>query len=99
MSEPTGSPSKKPVRKKEEVTVDDLYRRLTQFEMWSYTPEALLETKKKTNENGRELASKNFTTIHEELRKAEPDVLRSLTRSLVANHWLICSHLKKSQSS
>lgn len=40
-------------QKNSRVTVDDLYRRSTQYQVWSYTSEGLQEAKQKTNEKGR----------------------------------------------
>lgn len=42
------------------VTIDDLYRRLTQFRLWSYTEELLGEAKAAANEQGRSHALRRF---------------------------------------
>jgi len=49
-----------PIRKKPQVTADDLYRRSTQYQLWSYTSESLREAKQKVNEKGREHAIEEF---------------------------------------
>lgn len=49
-----------PIRKKPQVTVDDLYRRSTQYQLWSYTSESLREAKQKVNEKGRQHAIEEF---------------------------------------
>lgn len=49
-----------PIRKKPQVTVDDLYRRSTQYKLWSYTSESLQEAKQKINEKGRQHAIEEF---------------------------------------
>ncbi|CAG85103.2 DEHA2B03388p [Debaryomyces hansenii CBS767] len=49
-----------PIRKKPQVTVDDLYRRSTQYQLWSFTSESLQEAKQKINEKGRQHAIEEF---------------------------------------
>lgn len=42
------------------VTSDDLYRRSSQYQLWSFTPEELTKVKRDTNEKGRLAANSKF---------------------------------------
>ncbi|CAK9438605.1 uncharacterized protein LODBEIA_P28290 [Lodderomyces beijingensis] len=82
--------SEEPSKKKQRVTGDDLYRRSTQFEVWSYTPDQLLQTKHRANAKGRQLAQLRFQrqyTLakqeHQELFASNQDQLNESIVSLL----------------
>lgn len=73
MPEPDAEPEKaKP--KKSYVSVDDLYRRSSQFQIWSYPELELEELKIQANEKGRQAALKRFDEARLELERENPDV-------------------------
>lgn len=59
------------------ITADDLYRRSTQFRVWSYTKDKLVETRENTNENGRALAIKKFNISFETFKKDNSEIFES----------------------
>lgn len=56
------------------VTADDLYRRSSQYQIWSYTPEELTATKTRSNEKGREAALEAFERARAKLEAERPEV-------------------------
>lgn len=65
----SASVEEEPKRKKPRVTVDDLYRRSSQFQLWSYTSNSLKEVKIEANEKGRTQGLKKFEDIKLKLSK------------------------------
>lgn len=59
------------VSKKRVITRDDLYRRSSQYRMWSYTREGLDEQKFKVNEKGKSHALKEFAAALEKIKQAD----------------------------
>lgn len=59
------------------ITADDLYRRSTQFRVWSYTKDKLAETRENTNENGRALAIKKFNMSYETFKAENSEIFES----------------------
>ncbi|KAK6457811.1 cyclin-like protein [Scheffersomyces xylosifermentans] len=66
-----------PEAKRKRISNDDLYRRSTQFEIWSYTAESLEAAKKKANAAGQIIATKRFNEAFAELKKASPEVFEN----------------------
>ncbi|RLV92140.1 Cyclin CCL1 [Spathaspora sp. JA1] len=66
-----------PVKKKHTISNDDLYRKSTQFELWSFTPEKLAEIKRKTNEQGRKSAQEKFDQAYSQAKLTNPTVFNS----------------------
>lgn len=56
------------------VSVDDLYRRSTQFKLWLYTPESLEDAKLLVNEKGRGSAISRFEEARAAAYNASPEV-------------------------
>lgn len=76
-NEPTSDSEdvKEPVEeKRQNVTVDDLYRRSSQYQMWSYTASELENVKIKANEGGRAHALRRFNEAKDALQKEKPEV-------------------------
>ena len=64
MSEPSKSPEvTEPPVKKPRITNDDLYRNSTQFELWSFTPDNLKDTKRHANEKGAKVSKENLILL------------------------------------
>lgn len=59
---------------KRNVTGDDLYRRLSQYQMWSFNTEELAKLKAQANEKGRLAALQRFEAVHAVLKAEKPDV-------------------------
>lgn len=59
--------SKKPV-----VSIDDLYRKSTQFQVWSFTKSGLEETQRKANERGIERARERLQVQFDKAKKENP---------------------------
>ncbi|EDK43407.1 hypothetical protein LELG_01585 [Lodderomyces elongisporus NRRL YB-4239] len=65
-----------PVRKKQRISADDLYRRSTQFEMWSFTPDQLAHAKITANTKGQNLASAKFQEAYKLAKLQNPQVFQ-----------------------
>lgn len=50
------------------VSINDLYRRSSQYKLWSYTEDTLEQLKQRTNENGRGYAIKKFNQAYESMK-------------------------------
>lgn len=59
------------VSKKRVISRDDLYRRSSQYRMWSYTREGLEEQKFKVNEKGKAHALKEFGVALEKIKQTD----------------------------
>lgn len=59
---------------KKYVSSDDLYRRSSQYHIWSYTDQELEELKMQTNEKGRQAALKKFEEARSTLEREKPEV-------------------------
>lgn len=69
-SEP--EPEEKPQKKS--VSVDDLYRRSSQYQLWSYTASELENAKLRANENGRGAALRRFEAARDTVQQEQPAV-------------------------
>ncbi|CAN3374045.1 hypothetical protein DIURU_001749 [Diutina rugosa] len=61
-----------PPTKARSVTGDDLYRRSSQYRLWSYTPESLAERKRHTHERGVRKVNDKFDEAHKRLCEQHP---------------------------
>lgn len=68
-------PPQKPVKKT--VTADELYRRSSQFNLWSFTEDSLLEIRRQANENGRAHAIEKFTASYHKLESENREVFET----------------------
>lgn len=71
--------------KKKYVSDDDLYRRSSQYQVWSYTEQELEELKMQTNENGRIAALKKFDEAAALLKQEKPEVFAAHGSELSAD--------------
>lgn len=62
------------VPKKKNITIDDLYRRSTQYRLWSFTREELQKIRQTTNQNGQKLALEKFQHTLNEIKQQKPEV-------------------------
>lgn len=73
------------------VTGDDLYRRLSQYRLWSYTPELLAERKRQTHERGVRKVNDKFDEAHKRLceqhRQAFADHGPQLSREALVEYF------------
>lgn len=74
--------------KKSQVTVDDLYRRSTQFTYWSYTQESLQETKREVNLKGRQHAKDKFNKAYIKLKSESKDNIEQFESELTSEKLL-----------
>ncbi|OBA22952.1 cyclin-like protein [Metschnikowia bicuspidata var. bicuspidata NRRL YB-4993] len=63
-----------PKPEKKSVSGDDLYRRSSQYQTWSFTSEELYLIKKQTNEKGRATALQLFESSRSSLEAEKPEV-------------------------
>lgn len=56
------------------VSVDDLYRRSSQFQLWSFTPSGLSAAKAAANARGSQAAISRFEAAVAELKSAKPEL-------------------------
>lgn len=56
------------IKEKKSVSNDDLYRRSTQYRLWSFLPNDLLDRQVLANEKGRESAKSSFDKVYKELQ-------------------------------
>lgn len=70
------------------VSVDDLYRRSTQFKLWLYTAESLEEAKLLVNEKGRGSAVSRFEDARNTVKNANPEVFSQYESELSGDKLL-----------
>ncbi|KAG7664228.1 uncharacterized protein J8A68_002242 [[Candida] subhashii] len=63
-----------PPKKKQRITNDDLYRKSTQFTLWSYTHDELESAKRRANAHGQRKAKQNFDQAYQQAKKDHPEV-------------------------
>ncbi|KAK6464832.1 cyclin-like protein [Scheffersomyces coipomensis] len=63
-----------PVPKRVTISNDDLYRRSTQFELWSFTQESLDKAKQKANKTGQLLAQERFNQAFNKSKSENPEL-------------------------
>lgn len=66
------------------VSADDLYRRSSQYQHWSFTPAALRAAKAAANAQGQRAAISRFETARTELKTAKPDLFEQHGAVLMA---------------
>ena len=71
-----------PEAKKKRISNDDLFRRSTQFEIWSYTQESLDKTKRAANAAGAKIATQKFNETFETIEKEQPEVFQTHNETL-----------------
>lgn len=59
------------IKKKQRVSTDDLYRRSSQFKLWSYTASQLGELRHQTNHNGQVEATHKFDQVYDTIKQQE----------------------------
>lgn len=73
------------------VTADDLYRRLSQYRLWSYTDESLAARKRRTRDRGIKRVNDKFDEAHKRLRDAHPEPFAEhgpqLTREVLVEYF------------
>lgn len=84
MTEPETKPEVAPTPPKKYVSADDLYRRSSQYQIWSYTEQELEEMKMKTNEKGRLEALSKFESARAVLESQQPLVFAAHGSELTA---------------
>lgn len=77
-----------PVRKKQVINNDDLYRRSTQYEHWSFTADTLQELRLKTNQQGRAKSEQLFNQALESSRNKTPEAFEKFALELCADKLL-----------
>lgn len=83
MSELSKSPeANEPPAKKPRISNDDLYRNSTQFELWSFTPNNLKETKRKANEKGAKISKEKFYAVYTKAKQENPEVFEKYPEEL-----------------
>ncbi|KAK6202622.1 cyclin-like protein [Scheffersomyces amazonensis] len=81
------------VPKKQYISNDDLYRRSSQFELWSFTQESLEAKKKQANEIGRRIAKQRFDEAYNKLKQENPTIFEIHKQELDANNLItLLSH-------
>ncbi|EGV65404.1 hypothetical protein PSN45_002429 [Yamadazyma tenuis] len=61
-------------RKSSRVSTDDLYRRSTQFKLWSFTKDELETIRKSSNEKGKTYANAKFDKVYERIKAEQTDI-------------------------
>lgn len=74
--------------KKKEVSIDDLYRRSSQFQLWSYTIEELDSVKRSTHEDGRIAAIERFNEVKATMSKEKPEAFQQYSDELTSEKLL-----------
>lgn len=64
-------------KKHSNVSIDDLYRRSTQYTLWSFTEDELRELKQRVNENGRKVAFQRFEEARKVLEAENPKIFQT----------------------
>ena len=77
-----------PIRKKQAISNDDLYRRSSQYEFWSFTAESLQELRQKTNQHGRDKSEQLFNHALESSKQKSPEVFEKYPLELCAESLL-----------
>lgn len=77
-----------PIRKKQAISSDDLYRRSSQYEFWSFTAESLQELRQKTNQHGRDKSEQLFNHALESSKQKSPEVFEKYPLELCAESLL-----------
>ncbi|ODV65812.1 cyclin-like protein [Hyphopichia burtonii NRRL Y-1933] len=80
--------TEEPVKTKPRVSTDDLYRRSSQYRMWSYTVESLKETKIQTNEGGRAQALKKYEEARSKAANENPELFEKQQNEFTADKML-----------
>ncbi|KAI5960324.1 uncharacterized protein KGF55_004616 [Candida pseudojiufengensis] len=80
---PTTSNDSTPTPKKQRISNDDLYRNSTQFELWSFTQEELLNAKKKVHEKGLATASENFDIAYKKAKNENPEIFAKYPQEFI----------------
>lgn len=62
------------IPKKKAISIDDLYRRSTQFRLWSFTTEELEKTRQTTNKKGQKQALEKFQNSLNDFKQQKPEV-------------------------
>ena len=84
-----------PIRKKPQVTVDDLYRRSTQYQLWSFTSESLQEAKQKINEKGRQHAIEEFNKALLKLKSGSKENVDKYQAELTSEKLLRSTYTRR----
>ncbi|SGZ54325.1 CIC11C00000000582 [Sungouiella intermedia] len=74
MTEPEVKSEEQDTPPKKYVSADELYRRSSQYRVWSYTEHELEELKMQTNEKGRLVALEKFQSARSALETEKPEV-------------------------
>ncbi|KAI3403862.2 hypothetical protein KGF56_003292 [Candida oxycetoniae] len=82
MAERSSRDGERRPKKKQRITGDDLYRRSTQYEVWSFTPEQLSQAKARSNEKGRALAKARFLEAFHTAKSTNPEVFENHPQDL-----------------
>ncbi|GEQ71670.1 hypothetical protein JCM33374_g5356 [Metschnikowia sp. JCM 33374] len=82
-SDKTPGPSDTPQKKY--VSGDDLYRRSSQYQTWSFSSKELHEQKKHANEKGRNAALKLFDTARSAMMTEKPDIFTAHGNQLTSD--------------
>lgn len=77
-----------PPKQKKQVSIDDLYRRSSQFQLWSFTNEELENVKRTTHEDGRVAAIERFEEVKKNMASEKPQAFEQFPDELTAEKLL-----------
>ncbi|CUM65992.1 uncharacterized protein PRCAT00003646001 [Priceomyces carsonii] len=75
-------------KEKKYITVDDLYRQSSQFEIWSFIPETLEQTRRQANQKGTRAATAKLEDTLAAFESENTDIYRTLKDELTPEKLL-----------